>query len=43
MATYAATKAYLAVLAESLDCTLITADQRLVRRTRATGRVRLLA
>ncbi|HEX6088066.1 MAG TPA: type II toxin-antitoxin system VapC family toxin [Thermoanaerobaculia bacterium] len=30
-------------LAESLDCTLITADQRLVRRTRASGRVRLLA
>lgn len=29
-------------LAETLDCTLITADQHLVRRTRATGRVQLL-
>jgi predicted nucleic acid-binding protein len=29
-------------LAEALDCVLITADQRLVRRTRAGGRVRLL-
>jgi len=33
---------YLA-LAETLECTLITADQRLVRRTHGTGRVRLLA
>jgi predicted nucleic acid-binding protein len=32
---------YLA-LATQLDCPLITADQRLERRTRATGRVRLL-
>lgn len=30
-------------LAEALDCVLITADQRLARRTRAGGRVRLLA
>ena len=30
-------------LAETLDCTLITADQRLVRRLRTDGRVRLLA
>jgi predicted nucleic acid-binding protein len=30
-------------LAETLDCTLITADQRLVRRLRTVGRVRLLA
>ena len=30
-------------LAEALDCVLITADQRLTRRTRAGGRVRLLA
>lgn len=29
-------------LAESLDCTLITADQRLARSVRADGRVRLL-
>lgn len=29
-------------LAESLDCTLITADQRLARSMRASGRVRLL-
>ena len=29
-------------LAEELDCVLITADQRLVRRTRAGGRVQLL-
>lgn len=29
-------------LAEELDCTLITADQRLARRTRAGGRVRML-
>lgn len=29
-------------LAETLDCTLITADQRLARRTRAGGRVQLL-
>jgi predicted nucleic acid-binding protein len=30
-------------LAASLDCPLITADQRLARRVRAGGRVRLLA
>ena len=30
-------------LAETLDCTLITADQRLARRLRTDGRVRLLA
>lgn len=30
-------------LAEMLDCTLITADQRLARRLRNDGRVRLLA
>lgn len=30
-------------LAESLDCTLITADRRLVRSLRTDGRVRLLA
>jgi len=30
-------------LAETLDCVLITADQRLARRTGATGRVRLLS
>ena len=30
-------------LADSLECVLITADQRLVRRTRDHGRVRLLA
>lgn len=30
-------------LAETLDCELITADQRLVRRTRTAGRVRLLS
>lgn len=30
-------------LAETMNCVLLTADQRLVRRTRATGRVRLLA
>lgn len=30
-------------LAEALDCVLITADQRLARRTRAGGRVQLLA
>jgi predicted nucleic acid-binding protein len=29
-------------LAETLDCTLITADQRLARRLRTDGRVRLL-
>ncbi len=29
-------------LAEALGCTLLTADQRLARRTRAIGRVRLL-
>lgn len=29
-------------LAETLDCMLLTADQRLVRSTRASGRVRLL-
>jgi predicted nucleic acid-binding protein len=29
-------------LAETLDCTLITADQRLARRVRTDGRVRLL-
>jgi len=29
-------------LAEAVDCLLITADQRLARRTRAEGRVRLL-
>ena len=29
-------------LAEALNCVLVTADQRLVRRTRAGGRVRLL-
>jgi predicted nucleic acid-binding protein len=29
-------------LAEMLDCTLITADRRLVQRARATGHVRLL-
>jgi predicted nucleic acid-binding protein len=29
-------------LAEMLDCALITADRRLVERTRATGRVQLL-
>lgn len=33
---------YLA-LAESLDCPLLTADQRLARRARSTGRVRILA
>lgn len=30
-------------LAETLDCTLITADQRLARRLRTDGRVQLLA
>lgn len=30
-------------LAEALNCPLVTADQRLVRRTRASGRVKLLA
>lgn len=30
-------------LAEALDCMLLTADERLARRTRATRRVRLLA
>ena len=30
-------------LAETLDCTLLTADQRLARRARTNGRVRLLA
>lgn len=30
-------------LAETLDCTLITADQRLARRLRVDGRVQLLA
>jgi predicted nucleic acid-binding protein len=30
------------VLAEMLDCDLITADRRLAERARATGRVRLL-
>lgn len=30
-------------LAETLDCTMITADQRLARRLRTDGRVRLLA
>ena len=34
--------AYLA-LAESLDCTLVTADRRLARRAGGSGRVRLLA
>jgi predicted nucleic acid-binding protein len=34
--------AYVA-LAEDLDCVLITADERLARRTRAGGRVRLLS
>jgi len=29
-------------LAEALDCILLTADQRLARRIRASGRVRLL-
>jgi predicted nucleic acid-binding protein len=33
--------AYVA-LAEALDCVLVTADQRLARRARTTGRVRLL-
>lgn len=30
-------------LAETMDCLLLTADQRLARRTRASGHVRLLA
>ncbi|HEX6084926.1 MAG TPA: type II toxin-antitoxin system VapC family toxin [Thermoanaerobaculia bacterium] len=30
-------------LAEALDCSLVTADQRLARRVRPNGRVRLLA